>query len=196
MQKNGGYIWIQSSATIAINAKNANEKNIIWVNYLLRYIFCFFSISVLVIKYAALWLIADMLWILSFDSTWCGISWQFCYSFHKIQINVRRSNYVGRDLQERFQDFQWFSVCQHLGISAEVALVFPQILRRIQTSAYSWSIQKASPLPLHRHIHTLQFLWQLSKTEWEKSGSEHYIPLIFHSFDTLSILHRVWLPGH
>nr|XP_054305051.1 neuronal PAS domain-containing protein 3 isoform X5 [Pongo pygmaeus] len=35
MQKNGGYIWIQSSATIAINAKNANEKNIIWVNYLL-----------------------------------------------------------------------------------------------------------------------------------------------------------------
>lgn len=39
MQKSGGYIWIQSSATIAINAKNANEKNIIWVNYLLRYIF-------------------------------------------------------------------------------------------------------------------------------------------------------------
>ncbi|CAB1331156.1 unnamed protein product [Coregonus sp. 'balchen'] len=33
IQKNGGYIWIQSSATIAINAKNANEKNIIWVNY-------------------------------------------------------------------------------------------------------------------------------------------------------------------
>ncbi|XP_043119625.1 neuronal PAS domain-containing protein 3 isoform X1 [Puntigrus tetrazona] len=35
IQKNGGYIWIQSSATIAINAKNANEKNIIWVNYVL-----------------------------------------------------------------------------------------------------------------------------------------------------------------
>ncbi|XP_043929824.1 neuronal PAS domain-containing protein 3 isoform X2 [Protopterus annectens] len=35
MQKNGGYIWIQSSATIAVNAKNANEKNIIWVNYIL-----------------------------------------------------------------------------------------------------------------------------------------------------------------
>lgn len=36
IQKNGGYIWIQSSATIAINAKNANEKNVIWVNYVLR----------------------------------------------------------------------------------------------------------------------------------------------------------------
>ncbi|KAL2099062.1 hypothetical protein ACEWY4_005542 [Coilia grayii] len=35
IQKNGGYIWIQSSATITINAKNANEKNIIWVNYVL-----------------------------------------------------------------------------------------------------------------------------------------------------------------
>uniref|UniRef100_A0A8C7QPB3 Neuronal PAS domain protein 3 n=1 Tax=Oncorhynchus mykiss TaxID=8022 RepID=A0A8C7QPB3_ONCMY len=35
IQKNGGYIWIQSSATIAINAKNGNEKNIIWVNYVL-----------------------------------------------------------------------------------------------------------------------------------------------------------------
>ena len=36
IQKNGGYIWIQSSATISFNAKNANEKNIIWVNYVLR----------------------------------------------------------------------------------------------------------------------------------------------------------------
>lgn len=36
IQKNGGYIWIQSSATIAINAKNSNEKNVIWVNYVLR----------------------------------------------------------------------------------------------------------------------------------------------------------------
>ncbi|XP_029688875.1 neuronal PAS domain-containing protein 3 isoform X3 [Takifugu rubripes] len=35
IQKNGGYIWIQSSATIAINAKNASEKNIVWVNYVL-----------------------------------------------------------------------------------------------------------------------------------------------------------------
>ncbi|XP_067847533.1 neuronal PAS domain-containing protein 3 isoform X3 [Heptranchias perlo] len=35
LQKNGGYIWIQSSATIAFNAKNANEKNVIWVNYVL-----------------------------------------------------------------------------------------------------------------------------------------------------------------
>lgn len=36
IQKNGGYIWIQSSATIAINAKNSSDKNIIWVNYVLR----------------------------------------------------------------------------------------------------------------------------------------------------------------
>lgn len=36
IQKNGGYIWIQSSATIAVNVKNASEKNIIWVNYVLR----------------------------------------------------------------------------------------------------------------------------------------------------------------
>uniref|UniRef100_A0AAV2JH58 PAS domain-containing protein n=1 Tax=Knipowitschia caucasica TaxID=637954 RepID=A0AAV2JH58_KNICA len=35
IQKNGGYIWIQSSATIAINAKNNNDKNVIWVNYVL-----------------------------------------------------------------------------------------------------------------------------------------------------------------
>uniref|UniRef100_A0A3Q2Q6G7 Neuronal PAS domain protein 3 n=1 Tax=Fundulus heteroclitus TaxID=8078 RepID=A0A3Q2Q6G7_FUNHE len=35
IQKNCGFIWIQSSATIAINAKNSSEKNIIWVNYVL-----------------------------------------------------------------------------------------------------------------------------------------------------------------
>ncbi|XP_078287084.1 neuronal PAS domain-containing protein 3-like [Rhinoraja longicauda] len=33
MQKNGGYMWVQSSATISINVKNGNEKNIIWVNH-------------------------------------------------------------------------------------------------------------------------------------------------------------------
>ena len=36
IQRNSGYIWIQSSATIAINNKNASDKNIIWVNYVLR----------------------------------------------------------------------------------------------------------------------------------------------------------------
>ncbi|XP_061843669.1 neuronal PAS domain-containing protein 3 isoform X2 [Nerophis lumbriciformis] len=35
IQRNTGYIWIQSSATLAINAKNANEKNVVWVNYVL-----------------------------------------------------------------------------------------------------------------------------------------------------------------
>ncbi|XP_072405465.1 neuronal PAS domain-containing protein 1 isoform X3 [Chiloscyllium punctatum] len=35
MQKNGGYMWVQSSATISINVKNGNEKNIIWVNHVL-----------------------------------------------------------------------------------------------------------------------------------------------------------------
>uniref|UniRef100_UPI00358E666D neuronal PAS domain-containing protein 3-like n=1 Tax=Myxine glutinosa TaxID=7769 RepID=UPI00358E666D len=35
MQKSGGYVWIQSSATIAINTKNVNEKTIVWINYVL-----------------------------------------------------------------------------------------------------------------------------------------------------------------
>ncbi|XP_038641937.1 neuronal PAS domain-containing protein 1 isoform X2 [Scyliorhinus canicula] len=35
LQKNGGYMWVQSSATISINVKNGNEKNIIWVNHVL-----------------------------------------------------------------------------------------------------------------------------------------------------------------
>lgn len=43
IQKNSGYIWIQSSATIAINTKNAGEKNIIWVNYVLRLVVTFSS---------------------------------------------------------------------------------------------------------------------------------------------------------
>ncbi|XP_029316924.1 LOW QUALITY PROTEIN: neuronal PAS domain-containing protein 3, partial [Cottoperca gobio] len=35
IQKNSGYIWIQSSATLTINTKNGNEKSVIWVNYVL-----------------------------------------------------------------------------------------------------------------------------------------------------------------
>ncbi|KAM9787450.1 neuronal PAS domain-containing protein 3 [Syngnathus typhle] len=35
IQRSAGYVWIQSSATIAVNAKNAGDKNVIWVNYVL-----------------------------------------------------------------------------------------------------------------------------------------------------------------
>ncbi|CAM9894107.1 unnamed protein product [Lampetra fluviatilis] len=36
MQRRGGYVWIQSLATVSINVKNAGgDKNIVWVNYLL-----------------------------------------------------------------------------------------------------------------------------------------------------------------
>ncbi|XP_077395244.1 neuronal PAS domain-containing protein 3 isoform X2 [Festucalex cinctus] len=35
IQRSAGFVWIQSSATIAVNTKNASDKNIIWVNYVL-----------------------------------------------------------------------------------------------------------------------------------------------------------------
>lgn len=82
MQKNGGYIWIQSSATIAINAKNANEKNIIWVNYLLRYLTCFVSLSVINCAHC---LTAETSRVPSFPGMWA-----VCSS-PKIQKSGRRS---------------------------------------------------------------------------------------------------------
>ncbi len=44
MNKHGGYIWIQSCATVICNAKNAEDQNIITINYVLRYTidFCIF----------------------------------------------------------------------------------------------------------------------------------------------------------
>ncbi|XP_069063757.1 neuronal PAS domain-containing protein 1 isoform X1 [Pleurodeles waltl] len=35
LQKSGGFIWIQSCATISVNMKNPSERNMIWVNYIL-----------------------------------------------------------------------------------------------------------------------------------------------------------------
>uniref|UniRef100_S4RY96 PAS fold-3 domain-containing protein n=1 Tax=Petromyzon marinus TaxID=7757 RepID=S4RY96_PETMA len=35
LQKCGGYIWVQSTATITINSKNADEKTVVSVNYVL-----------------------------------------------------------------------------------------------------------------------------------------------------------------
>uniref|UniRef100_A0A8C3T3R8 Neuronal PAS domain-containing protein 1 n=1 Tax=Chelydra serpentina TaxID=8475 RepID=A0A8C3T3R8_CHESE len=35
LQKNGGFVWIQSCATISVNIKNPSEKNMVWVNYIL-----------------------------------------------------------------------------------------------------------------------------------------------------------------
>ncbi|XP_053123352.1 neuronal PAS domain-containing protein 1 [Hemicordylus capensis] len=35
LQKNGGFVWIQSCATISVNVKNPSEKNMVWVNYIL-----------------------------------------------------------------------------------------------------------------------------------------------------------------
>ena len=100
MQKNGGYIWIQSSATIAINAKNANEKNIIWVNYLLRYISKFCLIPVSVIKHKARWLIADMLYYLW---TVSGVEMYGNSAFLSTRVTEMRKDqsYVSRDFQGR-----------------------------------------------------------------------------------------------
>ncbi|XP_037631111.1 neuronal PAS domain-containing protein 1 isoform X1 [Sebastes umbrosus] len=35
LQRRGGYLWIQSSATVSINHKAPHERNVIWVNYVI-----------------------------------------------------------------------------------------------------------------------------------------------------------------
>ena len=37
MNKQGGYSWMQSCATLICNTKNSDEQSIICVNYVLRY---------------------------------------------------------------------------------------------------------------------------------------------------------------
>ena len=37
MNKHGGFIWIQTCATVLHNAKSPDEQNIIAINYVLRY---------------------------------------------------------------------------------------------------------------------------------------------------------------
>ncbi len=36
MNKHGGFVWVQTCATIICNVKNAEEQNIIAINYVLR----------------------------------------------------------------------------------------------------------------------------------------------------------------
>lgn len=36
LQRRGGYLWIQSTATVSINHKAPHERNVIWVNFVLR----------------------------------------------------------------------------------------------------------------------------------------------------------------
>jgi len=36
MNRHGGYVWLQTCATIICNAKNVDEQNIIAINYVLR----------------------------------------------------------------------------------------------------------------------------------------------------------------
>uniref|UniRef100_A0A4W4DWQ2 PAS domain-containing protein n=1 Tax=Electrophorus electricus TaxID=8005 RepID=A0A4W4DWQ2_ELEEL len=35
LQRRGGYLWVQSCATVSINHKAPHERNVIWVNYIL-----------------------------------------------------------------------------------------------------------------------------------------------------------------
>ncbi|XP_063168482.1 neuronal PAS domain-containing protein 1 [Candoia aspera] len=35
LQKSGGFVWVQSCATISVNVKNPSEKNMVWMNYIL-----------------------------------------------------------------------------------------------------------------------------------------------------------------
>ncbi|KAG5837408.1 hypothetical protein ANANG_G00238940 [Anguilla anguilla] len=36
LQRRGGFLWVQSCATVSINHKAPHERNVIWVNYVLR----------------------------------------------------------------------------------------------------------------------------------------------------------------
>jgi hypothetical protein len=38
MNKNGGYTWMQTCATVVCNSKNAEEQNVICVNYVITYV--------------------------------------------------------------------------------------------------------------------------------------------------------------
>uniref|UniRef100_A0A8C4RBA7 PAS domain-containing protein n=1 Tax=Erpetoichthys calabaricus TaxID=27687 RepID=A0A8C4RBA7_ERPCA len=38
LQRHGGFLWLQSCATISINHKMPHDRNVIWVNYVLRYL--------------------------------------------------------------------------------------------------------------------------------------------------------------
>ena len=37
MNKHGGYVWLQTCATIICHAKNADEQNILAINYVIRW---------------------------------------------------------------------------------------------------------------------------------------------------------------
>lgn len=128
MQKNGGYIWIQSSATIAINAKNANEKNIIWVNYLLRYISEFFLIPVSVIKHKARWFIADMLYYLL---TVSGMELHGNSAFLSTRVKEmgKAQSYVSRDSQGRPVNCSLVPGQQPLGQLCRSCFGFPTNVR-------------------------------------------------------------------
>ncbi|ESO12518.1 hypothetical protein HELRODRAFT_63031 [Helobdella robusta] len=39
MNKHGGFVWVQTCATIICNAKNVDDQNIIAINYVLRFVF-------------------------------------------------------------------------------------------------------------------------------------------------------------
>lgn len=39
MNKSGGYTWLQTCATVVCNSKNAEEQNIICVNYVIRLVY-------------------------------------------------------------------------------------------------------------------------------------------------------------
>uniref|UniRef100_A0A8C9R810 Neuronal PAS domain-containing protein 1 n=1 Tax=Scleropages formosus TaxID=113540 RepID=A0A8C9R810_SCLFO len=38
LQRRGGFQWVQSCATVSVNHKAPHERNVIWVNYVLRYV--------------------------------------------------------------------------------------------------------------------------------------------------------------
>lgn len=38
MNKSGGYTWLQTCATVVCSTKNADEQNIICVNYVIRWV--------------------------------------------------------------------------------------------------------------------------------------------------------------
>lgn len=108
----------------------------------------------------------------------------------------KEQSYVGRIFQGRFTTFSVILGLSTFGQFCWSCFGFPtnaQAIKRIQTFAYSWSLQRHLLLSTtHTPIHTLQSLWKLSQRGWKRSRRVHYSSPVFHPVKALGILNKVW----
>lgn len=137
--------------------------------------------------------------VLPFDSISCGIMWKVCFSFHKIQRNVKRAKLCWKGLRGQIHRIFYSSWSQPFGQLCRSYFVFPKSVQARKRRQFCLQLEHSKSTSFS--LPHVLVLMHSNPCENEAKGDGGIVAGTLYSSWTpslwsFSISYRVWLPRH